>query len=131
MKQMPGTKILIVDDDQSFVEALLIFLEDHGLMGKAAYTGHGSLEEADRYRPDLMILDFNLPDMDGIQVVQQVRKKTVQIPIIMISGDDSEETRSRCESVASLFLAKPVSPLELLGHAKRLLDSRRIHGGKP
>ena len=82
-------------------------------------------------RPDLVLLDLHMPDLDGFQVMEALRPHIPEdafLPIVVITGDPEPSSRIRCLSVgAKDFIAKPCQPEELLLRIKNLLETRRLH----
>jgi DNA-binding response OmpR family regulator len=122
---MAGETVLIVDDDRSFTNALSEYLQSHGLSTYPTITGTAAIAISQRVKPDLAIVDVQLPDMSGTQVTRQIREQHSNTPIIMISADDSQENMQRCQQVqADRFMAKPVDPQALLEAVRNALDTR-------
>jgi two-component system KDP operon response regulator KdpE len=89
------TRILVVDDDPAVVRALRINLEVRGYAVDAATSGAAALRAAPRVRPDLVVLDLGLPDMDGLDVIRGLRSWT-PVPLIVLTGRvDDTARRSR------------------------------------
>ncbi|GAB4570951.1 MAG: response regulator YycF [Anaerolineae bacterium] len=106
--------ILIIDDDPVFASGLEAVLHDAGYTSEWASSGQEGLRAAYERRPDLVLLDFALPDIDGLAVLQQIRKE-LDIPVIIISGQSSKETRNRLlELGADDYIAKPFNKQVLM-----------------
>jgi DNA-binding response OmpR family regulator len=126
-------KILVVDDAPEIVEVISICLQlrwGHAVIISAG-TGYRGLELANSENPDLVVLDVNLPDIDGFQVLEQIRQ-TSQVPVVMVTvkGKDVDIARG-LELGADDYLVKPFSNIELVArldaamrHAKRKYDSQ-------
>jgi CheY-like chemotaxis protein len=117
--------ILIVDDDEAQVEALARRLEKQGYETLAAHLGRRGLALAKSERPDLVILDLRLPDIDGLQVCERLADspETCGIPIIVLSGMERPDI-VRCSRAAgcTYFVRKPYDPnalLTLIQHSLR------------
>ena len=78
-------KILIVDDDENICELLNLYLKKDGFDTSIAYNGRQAVELAEKYNPDLILLDIMLPELDGWQVCREIRKKS-EVPIIMLTA---------------------------------------------
>ena len=127
MTELPH--LLIVDDDSLIQESLSLFLRLRGYNVESAHSGAEALAAIARRRPDLVILDLGLPDMDGRAVCERVRQ-TSDIPIIVLSArsGDSEKILA-LERGADDYVTKPFSSDELLARIRVAL--RRIrHGGE-
>ncbi len=77
--------VLLVEDEESFVDALLVGLKREGFKVEVARDGYEALERFDVVRPDIVLLDVMLPRISGIDVCRQLRKRT-QVPIIMVTA---------------------------------------------
>jgi sigma-B regulation protein RsbU (phosphoserine phosphatase) len=106
------SKILVVDDDRISCEILLNYLNDRGFQNIGfAFDGEMALEKIRELRPDLVVLDIEMPVMDGIQVLDILRKDSVfaDLPVIVGSGHDTREERNRIMAAgATNFLVKPI-----------------------
>lgn len=117
-------KILFVEDTIDFAKALISELETAGYEVIHAQDGLSALELHSREQPDLLILDWMLPKLDGIAVLQQIRKTAIT-PVLMLTARNDELDRVEgLEMGADDYLTKPFSSLELLARVKALL--RRV-----
>jgi len=122
-------KILLVDDDPDFVEATKVVLESRPYEVITAFSGEEGLKKAREEKPDLVLLDIIMPDIDGFQVCQQLKKdpQLSQIPVIMITSFSEKymETSIGVSQGLSLeaedFIDKPVAPAELLIRVEKWL----------
>lgn len=78
--------ILVVDDDTETIELICTFLENNGHAIEVAATGRAALEKLGNKPPRLLMLDIRLPDVDGLDVLQQVRSKFPQVAVVMMTG---------------------------------------------
>jgi two-component system response regulator GlrR len=118
--------VIIVDDDRSFVDAMAIFLEDHGFDVTKAYSALEAIRALSRRRVDVAIIDVHLPDQEGTNVAHLLRQSQPFTPILLISSDDSDDTLAKCLKVqASAFMAKPLMPREILESVSRACDRVR------
>ncbi len=108
-------KILIVDDDESIVDALSLILRDAEFTVEATCKGSQTLTIVDRFQPDLILLDVLISGWDGRKLCKTLKAsdQTKNIPVIMISAHPSAE-RSALECGANDFIAKPFDTNELL-----------------
>jgi two-component system, OmpR family, KDP operon response regulator KdpE len=120
-------RILIVDDDSLIQESLTLFLRLHGYLVDSAMNGLDALESVARDRPDLVVLDLGLPDLDGCDVCERIRQ-TSDVPIIVLSarGGDRDKVRA-LERGADDYVTKPFSSEELLARVRVAL--RRVWHG--
>lgn len=118
------SRILIVEDDPSLVELLRYNLEIEGFDVSVARDGEGGMEAIDTQEPDLVVLDWMLPNMSGIEICRQMRQKpaTRQTPVIMLTAKGEETDRIRgLETGADDYMVKPFSPAELTARIKAVL----------
>jgi two-component system OmpR family response regulator len=121
--------ILIVDDDAHILEVIAFALGRAGFATVAAKDGLGALALQRDAKPDLVILDINLPEMDGLEVCREIRR-TSQVPILFLSSRDEEVDRIvGLEIGGDDYVSKPFSPRELVARAKAIL--KRTQGARP
>ncbi len=118
-----GGRILVVDDDRAFVEAVAIYLQDHGFEVLKTYTGREAVSACMRRIVDVaVVVDVHLPDIEGVEVVTQLQRWQPSVSAVLISSDDSTETTRRCRSSpAATFMAKPLIPAQLLETISRAI----------
>lgn len=115
-------KILLVDDDPDFVEAVKVIVESGGYEVKVAYDGKEGLEAVEEDKPDLIVLDVMMPVMNGHEACARLKgnPETAKIPIILLTAVADRVTtstythRDMLESEAEDYMPKPVAPAELL-----------------
>jgi putative two-component system response regulator len=115
--------VLIVDDSVTNLHVLNRILGTRYQV-KAARNGPAALAIAARDRPDLILLDVQMPDMDGTEVCRRLKQDdaTAPIPVAFVSGDGGDDERAACRDAGgSDFFVKPVEPYELLERAARLI----------
>jgi len=117
-------KILIVDDDPAHVQLLYDILSPLGFDVATAFDGASSLEIAERWRPDLALLDISMPGMSGWAVAQNLKRMLKEsVAIIMVSANVHEiRTARRTETDHDAFLAKPIDIRKLFERLEDLLD---------
>ena len=112
--------ILVVDDDKDIVETIKGNLELDGYEVLSAFNGRSGVDMAKRCRPDLIILDLNLPDIDGIKACQIIRRE-FDFPIIMLTARDGvSDTVLGLECGADDYMVKPFNFLELSARIKAI-----------
>lgn len=120
-------KILIVDDEPDVVELLSYTFRQEGYSIAASETGRQAVAKAQAWLPDLILLDLQLPEMDGFEVCKILRRDTATaaIPIIMVTARTSEIDRILgLEFGADDYVIKPFSPRELVLRVKNLLKRK-------
>ena len=119
--------ILVVDDEPRIVKQARDYLEHSGFRVVEAADGKTALVQARQTRPDLVVLDLNLPAMDGLDVCRTLRRES-DVPIIMLTARVEETDRLiGLELGADDYISKPFSPRELVARVKVIL--RRVQGG--
>ena len=111
-------RILIVDDEKNIVDILKFNLKKESFDTLEAYDGRTALEIAEREKPDLILLDVMLPEMDGFTVCRKLRQ-TMQTPILMLTAREEEVDKVLgLELGADDYITKPFSPRELMARDK-------------
>ncbi|MEY2404374.1 MAG: two-component system, OmpR family, response regulator RegX3 [Acidimicrobiaceae bacterium] len=118
---MSESTILVVEDEDSFIEALTVGLSREGFRVRVARDGSEALEMFDIVRPDLVLLDVMLPKVSGIDVCRELRKKS-QVPIIMVTAKSAEiDTVVGLEVGADDYVTKPYRLRELVARIRAVL----------
>jgi len=114
---MANRRVLVVDDEIHIVHVVTIKLRNNGYEVISAENGAEAFELAREEKPDIIVTDFQMPVMTGLQLVEKLRQyeETKDIPVIMLTARGfAVENRSKEELQISEFLSKPFSPKELL-----------------
>ena len=120
-----GKQLMLVDDDKHSRDGYQIYLSDKGFRVHAFDGGIDALDFVKSSRPDLVVLDLGLPDVDGWEVARRLKSDdhTKDIPIIAFSGRSlRHEQVSALRAGCDVHLTKPCSPDRLLGAIRKLLD---------
>jgi two-component system, OmpR family, alkaline phosphatase synthesis response regulator PhoP len=118
---MQRKKILVVDDEIKVCELLRIYGEKNGYEVITATDGSSALEQVRQHSPDLILLDLNLPGIDGLEVCRIVRSQS-RVPIIMLTARDEERDKiGGLETGADDYVTKPFSPREVIARIRALL----------
>jgi phosphate regulon transcriptional regulator PhoB len=128
----PGSKkILIVEDEHDILQLVKLYLEKDGFRTVLARTGTEGLRQVKQEKPDLVVLDLMLPEVDGLEVCKRLRSapETAMLPIIMLTAKAEEsDTVVGLELGADDYVTKPFSPRELVARVRAVL---RRAGGAP
>jgi two-component system response regulator RegX3 len=115
------TRVLVVEDEESYSDALSYMLRKEGFEVAVAATGPDALAEFDRAGADIVLLDLMLPGMPGTEVCRQIRQ-TSNVPVIMVSAKDDEVDKVvGLELGADDYVTKPYSPRELVARIRAVL----------
>jgi DNA-binding NtrC family response regulator len=111
--------ILVVDDERSITDTLVMILKEGGFDARGAYDGLDGVVQAQAQCPDILLSDVVMPKMDGIQLAITVLKACPETRVILISGQAATADyleRARSQGYEFEFLPKPIEPEELLAH---------------
>lgn len=118
---MSKKTILVVDDEKQIVEVLSAYLEREDYRVISAYDGRSALDLALNEKPDLILLDLMLPEINGFEICRTVRNNS-SVPIIMLTARDDEMDKVLCLEVgADDYITKPFSPREVLARVRAVL----------
>ncbi|HSA87701.1 MAG TPA: response regulator transcription factor [Nitrospira sp.] len=120
-------KILIVEDEQDILQLVKHYLEKEGFRPITAMSGHEALKKVKDEKPDLVVLDLMLPELDGLEICKRLRSvpDTAMLPILMLTAKAEEsDTIVGLELGADDYVTKPFSPKALVARVKALL--RRV-----
>jgi putative two-component system response regulator len=131
-EQLCTAKILIVDDEEADIRVL------EWALGKAQFPNFRSLtdstqaqKEFNQFQPDIVLLDYDMPNLDGFDVLKQLKGSTPAgefLPVLMITGENTAEMRSRALAAGvSDFLGKPIDYTEVMLRIRNLLQIRFLH----
>ena len=117
-------EILIADDEPNQIELMKFNLEKNGFLVKTAYNGEKALDMIYEKKPNVLIVDWMMPKMSGIELCRILRsyKDTMLLPIIMLSARSEEADKSLgLDTGADDYISKPFSPMELVSRVKALI----------
>ena len=122
-------RVLIVDDDETVCTMLYKVIRSNGIQADTAASGAEALRMVEQAHYDLMLLDVNMPGMDGFEVVQTLRQRGVRIPIMIVSGRQEDyDTLYGLDIGADDYVTKPFNPVVLGAKVKALIRRSRNHG---
>lgn len=120
------TRVLVVDDEPPLLRALVLNLTHRGYEVSTSSTGSGALEQVRRLPPDLLILDLGLPDLDGMDVIRELRDREPTLPIIVLSARSSSQDKVAALDLGAVdYVAKPFDMNELVARLRAAI--RRLN----
>jgi two-component system alkaline phosphatase synthesis response regulator PhoP len=126
---MSTAKILVIDDEESILNLVTAYLQQEGYQFYTAQDGLSGLKAAQTYKPDLIVLDINLPGMDGIELLTLLRRES-DVYVIMLTAKADETDKVIGLSIgADDYMTKPFSPRELVARIKAALRRFRTSNG--
>jgi two-component system KDP operon response regulator KdpE len=131
MSRASGARILVIDDEPAIRRAVETNLTRHGFQVETADSGREGIQRHDRRRPDLILLDLGLPDLDGLEVIRQLRARA-STPIVVLSVRDAERDKvAALDLGADDYLTKPFGVDELLARIRvALRHAANLPGGR-
>jgi len=126
---MTGKKVLVVDDEIHIVHVVAIKLRNNGYEVLSADNGAEGFELACKERPDIIVTDYQMPVMTGLELVEKLRQRqeTKDIPVIMLTARSFAIPKEQQENLQiSGCLSKPFSPKELLGDIEDVLYQKQV-----
>jgi DNA-binding response OmpR family regulator len=128
---MSGNRVLVVDDEDHILELARLYLSREGYQIETVADGSQALARFGQVKPDLVVLDIMLPNLDGLTICKEIRKQS-QVPIIMLTArDEVTDKVVGLELGADDYLTKPFHPQELVARAKALVRRARLEPDQP
>jgi two-component system OmpR family response regulator len=128
---MEKFKILVVDDEQDFLETIIKRLKTRGIEVAGVDSGYKALEFLDAGDVDVIILDVKMPGMDGIEALREIKKKKPLVEVIMLTGHASVESGIQGMQLGAFdYVMKPVALDELLEKVRQAYERKMIQEGK-
>ena len=126
-----ASRILVVDDEPSITDAVATALTYEGFDVRSESTGRGALSAAAAFRPDLIVLDVMLPDLDGLEVTRRLRADGLRTPVLFLTARDATEDKVSGLTVGGDdYVTKPFSLAEVVARVRAVLR-RTSPGGVP
>src|SRR5882757_5141662 len=127
-RKQPGARLLVVEDEPNILELLSASLRYAGFDVVTAAAGTEAVQAAQRHRPDLIVLDVMLPDMDGFDVIRRLRGGGAHIPVLFLTARDATQDKIRGLTLGGDdYVTKPFSLEEVIARIRAVL--RRAQGG--
>ncbi len=120
MLKRKGCRILAVDDMVDNLLLLQIFLESEGFEVEVAESGSLALDRLRQSLPDLVLLDVMMPEMNGLEVTQEIRSNNHTLPILLISAHDKVQVQPGLDAGANGYIQKPIDFSQLLSRIDAL-----------
>src|SRR5437588_3218216 len=130
----PAARVLVVDDEQYIRDLVGTSLRYEGFEVEEASMGRAALAAASAFRPDLIVLDVMLPDLDGLEVTRRLRGDGLRVPVLFLTARDATEDKVAGLTVGGDdYVTKPFSLEELVARARAILrrTNRNSHGAAP
>jgi two-component system, OmpR family, KDP operon response regulator KdpE len=124
------TRLLVVDDEPQLLRALVLNLTNRDYDVTTASTAGLALAQVSRHPPDLVILDLGLPDIDGIDVIRQLREREPNLPIIVLSARSGSHDKVTALDLGAVdYVTKPFDMTELIARLRAALRRSGVHSG--
>lgn len=126
-------RVLVVDDEPHIVRLIQVNLQRQGYEVETANNGAQALAQIKESRPDLLVSDVMMPEMDGFELLANIRRDTslMDLPVIMLTAKaQDKDVMTGYQTGADMYLTKPFNPAELIAFAKRILSSHNDPGEK-
>ena len=123
-------KILVVDDDPFNLDLLEQELTEQGYLIEKASDGDEGLKKVESFSPDVVILDYMMPKMDGIEVVKRLKQdpRSRAIPVILLTAKASQDDKVKgLDAGADDYVVKPFEPFELLARVRSMMRIKQMH----
>ena len=121
-------RILIIEDDEIVASTVELFLRSEGFRTHTETLGEEALEVAKHYEYDAILMDLDLPDMSGVEVLRKLRLNKVATPVVVLSGQTDLDTKIKCLSAgADDFLVKPANNAELAARLRAVVRRAKGH----
>ena len=124
MKETKDIKVLLVDDEREFVDSLAERIQMRQLDSTIAYDGEQALELVQDQIPDVVVLDLRMPGIDGLEVLERLKKNYPSVQVIVLTGHGSKEDEKIAKKLGAYeYLQKPVNIDKLIGSIKKAYHS--------
>ena len=122
--------VLVVEDEASIASFVAAYLKNAGFNVKTTASGNEALRIVDSEKPDLVVLDLMLPDLDGVEVCKRIRQQS-DLPVLMLTARDEDVDKIiGLEVGADDYMTKPFNPRELVARVRAILRRATTHAGE-
>jgi DNA-binding response OmpR family regulator len=119
---MAGQRVLIIEDQEDLAALYEQVLRAEGFEVSKAYTGEEGVAFFEDNGADAVILDMTLPEMHGVQTLQSIRALNTNVPVVVVTGETSDETRQQCERLGvQQYLSKPADYRDIMNALRHAL----------
>lgn len=120
---MGGKRVLVIEDQEDLAALYESALGKEGFEVSKAYTGEEGVAFFEDKGADAVMLDMTLPEMHGVQTLQQIRGMNANVPVVVVTGETSDDTRQQCERLGvQEYLSKPAHHQDILNALRRALS---------
>ena len=120
---MAGQRVLVIEDQEDLAALYESALGKEGFDVSKAYTGEEGVALFEDRGADAVVLDMTLPEMHGVQTLQQIRVMNANVPVVVVTGETSDDTRQQCERLGvQEYLSKPAAYQDIMEALRRALD---------
>jgi DNA-binding response OmpR family regulator len=120
---MAGHRVLVIEDQEDLAALYEQALGKEGYAVSKAYTGEEGVALFEDNGADAVVLDMTLPEMHGVQTLQSIRGMNANVPVIVVTGETSDETRRKCEHLGvQQYLSKPADYRDIIDAIQRALS---------
>ncbi|MGB2953374.1 MAG: response regulator transcription factor [Gaiellaceae bacterium] len=125
-----AARVLVVDDEPSITDAVATALRYEGFETREVATGRAAEHAIDEFRPNLIVLDVMLPDLDGFQIAQRLRDGRHRTPVIFLTAKDATEDKLAGLAIGDDYVTKPFSLVEIVARVRAVLRRTREDDGE-
>ncbi len=121
------TKLLVIDDDHAACRLIKAIFETEGVEVAMAHDGRSGIDRVVEWSPDIVLLDFHLPELDGLQVLERLKTTAPALPVIMLTASTEVKTAVRATQLGAFdYLTKPIDTDEVVLVVRRALETRAL-----